>query len=663
MNNLYMARLPTILPDFGKFLLVILFFSAPANAEGQPPLEAYGKLPGLEQVAISESGRYFAMVATIANGKRLILTDGNKILNQSGLGDTKIRDVDWAGDEYVLITTSKTDALGIGFTADKAEFWQTLVLPVGAKNGEWVFSKQNSIVNAIVARYGVRKVDSRWKGYFGGYKLEKTTLPGRYLFSNNAEHLYQVDLAKMSTRQVDIQGAGEQAQSDWLVDEQGMIAARLDFIAESGEWKIRNRNETIIDQGLQLRGGISLIALGGNGTTVFFSKREGPDDGFQVYEIPLAGGEAQRRFEFEDIDRWFIDHRTGILMGFRRAAGQDNMNFFDPKLAKHAATIKRTFASLNVKLEDWNQDFSRVIVSTNGNRDSGNWWIVDLSTLSAKQLGYAYPAIGPDDVGQISTFAYKAQDGLEMDGILTLPPGREAKNLPAVMLPHGGPSAQSRPEFDWWAQAFASRGYAVFQPNFRGSTNRDASFKKASEGEWGRKMQTDISDGMKALAAQDIIDPERVCIMGASYGGYAALAGVTLQQGQYRCAISVAGISDLSRMVRDDLKISGGNRTLRRSLETEIGKGRELAEISPEKHAGRADAPILLIHGKDDTVVLYNQSTIMANALKKAEKPFEFVTLEGEDHWLSRADTRLEMLQSSMDFMLRHNPPDPAPAQ
>jgi dipeptidyl aminopeptidase/acylaminoacyl peptidase len=245
-----------------------------------------------------------------------------------------------------------------------------------------------------------------------------------------------------------------------------------------------------------------------------------------------------------------------------------------------------------------------------------------------------------------------------MDGILTLPFDREAKNLPVIMLPHGGPWAHDTEGFDWWAQAFASRGYAVFQPNFRGSTNRDAAFKKAGHGEWGRKMQTDISDGLAHLTAQGIVDPKRSCIVGASYGGYAALAGVTLQQGLYRCAVSVAGVADLSMMISADIRESGNDTILKRNLVQEVGSGRDLKDVSPRRFAAQADAPVLLIHGKDDVVVPYKQSVVMADALKDAGKAHEFVTLEGEDHWLSLGATRLKMLQETVRFVEQHNPPD-----
>lgn len=318
--------------------------------------------------------------------------------------------------------------------------------------------------------------------------------------------------------------------------------------------------------------------------------------------------------------------------------------------------MRRAFAKYEMQLVDFTPDLKRAVVRTSGNRDSGSWFMVDVANLKATAIGYERKLIAPIHVGPISTVAYKAGDGLDLDGILTLPPGREAKALPVVVLPHGGPASADRPEFDWWAQAFAARGYAVFQPNFRGSTNRDDAFRRAGDGEWGGKMQSDVSDGLKALAAQGVVDPKRACIAGASYGGYAALAGVTLQQGLYRCAVSVAGVSDLADLYTEDYRASGEARVSKTSLLEQLGPRENWAARSPRQNAVRADAPILLIHGKDDTVVPYTHTSRMADALKDARKPVEVVTLASEDHWLSRAATRQQMLQAAVAFVEKHNP-------
>ncbi|MBV8972867.1 MAG: S9 family peptidase [Sphingomonadaceae bacterium] len=249
--------------------------------------------------------------------------------------------------------------------------------------------------------------------------------------------------------------------------------------------------------------------------------------------------------------------------------------------------------------------------------------------------------------------------------ILTLPPGRAAKGLPLVVLPHGGPGASDDPGFNWLAQAIASRGYAVLQPQFRGSTGFVEPFHAAGYGEWGRKMQTDLSDGVAHLAKDGTIDPKRVCIVGGSYGGYAALAGVTLQHGIYRCAVSLAGPSDLKAMLSYETDVTSGsdNPTLRfwkRFMGARTRTDPMLDTISPIRFAVTVDVPVMLIHGKDDTVVTYDQSRAMAAALTKAGHPPEFVTLPGEDHWLSRGQTRTAMLAATIAFLAKHLPPDAA---
>jgi dipeptidyl aminopeptidase/acylaminoacyl peptidase len=249
---------------------------------------------------------------------------------------------------------------------------------------------------------------------------------------------------------------------------------------------------------------------------------------------------------------------------------------------------------------------------------------------------------------------------LQIPAFLTLPDGKPPTKLPLIVLAHGGPGARDTSDFDWISQGLASQGYAVLQANFRGS-NLTWSFQSAGFGQFGRKMQTDLSDGVRALVEQGIVDPARVCIMGASYGGYAALAGVTLDPGVYRCAVSIAGISDLARQLRWQ---TGGNNHSRveRYWDRYLGASGPddpvLATISPLKHVDAVTVPVLLIHGKDDTVVPYEQSDIMNDALKKANKQVEFVTLKREDHWLSHSETRLQMLQASMAFLKAHNPPD-----
>ena len=228
----------------------------------------------------------------------------------------------------------------------------------------------------------------------------------------------------------------------------------------------------------------------------------------------------------------------------------------------------------------------------------------------------------------------------------------------AIVLPHGGPHARDTSSFDWESQLYASRGYAVLQPNFRGSTGYGDDFIVAGYGQWGRKMQTDLSDGVRHLAREGIIDPKRVAIVGASYGGYAALAGATLDPGIYRCAVSVAGICDIKAMLSFDTNQTGSSTSpVVLSLKRSVGDKKTLDEISPVNHVDKVTIPILLIHGKDDIVVDIGQSRKMERALKNAGKDVTFIELKGEDHWGSVEEKRLESSNAIVAFLEKHNPP------
>lgn len=617
-----------------------------------PPLDAYGELPSVEDIAISPSGN-LATIAWISGVRRIVTLDtAGRPTTNAPTGDAKIRGINWADDDILLITNSATVGLGPYFTASKYELTGTLVLSVSNSKAELVFANTSAIANTTRGSYGIRKVDGKSVGYFGGIELGRSM--GNAYFKHGRALLYAVDLSTNRARQV-ARAPAENHYRDWLVDAQGEVAATLDIAETSGSWQIANAKDDVIARGVSPTGDVSLLWFGYEGSTVIYQS-EDEEGTSHWYEVPLTGGQTKEILANVSTSRTYVDRASSRMIGYRERGDRPKAVMFDPKLNSTIAKIFAAFPDRNVGLMDWTPDFSKILVRTEGNRDSGTWFRVDLATRKASPIGDERPLIGPDDVGPISRVSYTAADGLEMDGILTLPPGREAKNLPVIMLPHGGPSAQDDLGFDWWAQAFASRGYAVFQPNFRGSTNRDDAFRHAGDGQWGRKMQTDITDGLAELVRRGIVDPRRACIVGASYGGYAALAGVTLQHGFYRCAVSVAGVSDVDLMYQTDLTESGHSRMTGRALRAQLGETGTYDEISPRRFAGNADAPVLLIHGKDDTVVPFKQSAVMADALKDAGKPYEMVVLKGEDHWLSRSATRKEMLSAAMQFVQKHNP-------
>lgn len=635
-----------------------LLFAAPVAAPAAPPIETYGRLPGFEMAALSPSGDRVAIIGGIGEKRRLIVTDrNNKLLLSADIGTFKCRSVEWAGENNVLVRTSQTVALGVGFTADKAELSNMIVVPVDGKPLWSVFQNNRTVTGGIRGYFGSVERQGRWYGYFGGMTLD--TSRGAPLLLNTRPELYEVDMETGKAKVVARRADNREVRRDWVLAGDGSIVASMDFVTSSGDWTIRRRDRSSIASGKALTGDIDLIGLGRTTDTVLYSQRD--DSGVsRLFELPLAGGAAVPLLDDQATRGGLFDEHRRLLIGYIRDGDQPEDHFFDAEHQKRMERVRRAFPGKTVRLIDANAAFDRLIVRTDGPNDPQSWWVVDIATRAASPLGISY-AIRDNDVGPMRMYRYKAADGLGIGGVLTLPPGRDPKMLPVVILPHGGPQARDYPVFDWWAQAYASRGYAVFQPNFRGSEGLGDAFRVAGYGEWGRKMQTDISDGLAALAKDGIVDPKRACIVGASYGGYAALAGVTLQQGLYRCAVSVAGVADVHRLSTDAVRVSGRDATLARALKAEIGSGRDLKLVSPVRFADRADAPILLIHGVDDTVVLFEQSQLMASALSRAGKPYELVRLAGEDHWLSLGETRLNMLSAAVSFVEKYNPPDAAP--
>lgn len=639
-------------------LMALFLMLACIPATAAPPIDVYGKLPTLEMTAMSPSGERIAVIGMFQGKRQLLVTDANrKLLSSVEVGDYKLRAIHWAGDETLLIHTTSTYALGFGFTTDKTELSSMVVVNLG-KGAPWtIFQKEDRITGGVRGYFGAIERDGRWYGYFGGITLQRSGYD--FMLKSTKAELYEVDLQSQKARLVSNRAPSDSTWRDWVVAADGGLAAYLDYEEDRGDWTFYNGQRQKIASGRSPLGDVSLLSLGRSAGTVIYVD-EDSEGRRKAFEVPLTGGTPVELLPDEYAERLITDDRSRLTVGYTRDADIQEDHFFDERHEKRMAAARRAFPDATVRLIDANTSFDKMIVRTDGPGDPQSYWVVDIKTGRAEALGSSY-AINVGDVGPMRLIRYKAGDGLEIGAVLTLPSGRSERNLPLIVLPHGGPAARDYPVFDWWAQAYASRGYAVLQPNFRGSEGLGPAFRLAGRGEWGRKMQTDISDGVADLARQGIIDPKRVCIVGASYGGYAALAGVTLQQGLYRCAVSVAGVADVARMLSTNIRASGQNRTVIRALRTEVGTGRDMKAVSPANFAERADAPILLIHGVDDIVVPFDQSRQMAAALSRAGKPHEFIKLEGEDHWLSKGETRLEMLRASVAFVEKHNPPDPAP--
>ena len=629
-----------------------------AQQPAPPPLSAYGALPATELVQLSPSGDRIAFITVVGEERRLATIDltTNRSLGAIGVGAAKVRDVQWIDEERLLITTSSTESLPqIGL--DKNELYLGQVFNLPNRRVVRMLAATRTLFPALLSAVRIRAGEDRPDLYVRAHSFQA---PG-------ALDLYRVNpdtggarLAESMTRDTD----------DFILDDGGRSLARSVYDERSRTWSLLLRQDGRFRETWRVSAPLdqpALIGLGLTGKSVIVAAdrpdlhREGREDA-EFFDVNMATGAWRPvRFEFDPEDLLFHPVTRRMIGASRLEDTGRRYIFADEAAGLLWASIERTLPGVAPELVSWSDDLRTAVVYTNGPSDAGAYRLIDLDTRELRSVGHAYVDIAPEQVASVQPIQFKAADGLDLHGYLTTPPGQAGRNLPLVVLAHGGPASRDVMGFDWWSQALASRGYAVLQVNFRGSIGYGQTFMEAGYGEWGRKMQTDLSDGVRHLAAQGLVDPERVCIVGASYGGYAALAGATLDRGVYRCAVSVAGVADLRDMVayaaeRGERRNNSTVRYWNRFMGGDGPGDRSMDARSPARQAASADAPILLIHGRDDVVVPIAQSRTMAGALRRAGKPHEFIELNGEDHWLSRAETRTRMLTETVRFLEANNP-------
>jgi dipeptidyl aminopeptidase/acylaminoacyl peptidase len=628
---------------------LVLVVGAPAGAA---PLSAYGRLPSLDMVRISPDGAMLASIVTDGEKRHVVIraVGSRQTALDLNFGAAKVRGLQWAGTEHVIASFSTTGNL-VGLNSHLHEFMRAI--DIDWKNGSYR-ALLSGVPYALNVIYGLPEIR-----FLGGrpFAFVKGTTILRY---GSAISVFRVDMqAGASMRQT----VGYPDTTDFVVDGQGRTIAQERFDARSSRWSLEvwKGQWTPVADLVAPVGAPQVVGLGRDGVSIAVAVG-GDEQGF-VTELKPDGSAWGDKIPVPDADGLIWDGATHTLIGEGHLEGDDiRYEFYDPADQLAWKRVAAAFAGALVRLESFTDDHRRFVVHVDAPATPPAFYLVDLAGGAPSLIGDEYPALAAGPVARVEPVAFKAADGTPLGGYLTLPGVRPPpRGLPLVVLVHGGPAARDAPGFDWWPQALASRGYAVLQVNYRGSAGLGTRLFTAGFGEWGRRMQTDLSDGVRAMVARGLVDPARVCIVGASYGGYAALAGATLDTGVYRCAASVAGPSDLGFMLAEIRKVEGARgEPVRRYWFRYMGE-HDLEKISPARLAARVTIPILLIHGKDDTIVPYEPSQIMADALRKAGKDVEFVTLDGEDHWLSQGATRLLMLQAMVDFLRKNDPPDMVP--
>lgn len=654
--------------------LLLTFAAGFIPAAHGASLEVYGRLPHLEDVALSPDGTRIAFVRTDAETRTVAVVGAAKgeRLVSLRVGDQKLRGLEWADDDHLIIETSVTTMpqglLLEGFRGRTGEWFQLQIYDLKTAKlfmvPEPTTATDLQLLNVIAGPITVRRIKDHTVIFFPGVQ---TGSAGARKMGNmiRQSHVLERSLIRvdLDSHYASVAQTGKRgALSWWALDGEGDVAAEETYEQHDGHWALFIRHAGEMQRAATGSESVDLPRILGLGPTADTVLVETIEDGDSVWRLlsladgsigsPMAAG--------KELDRPIEDRVTHRMVGGVHVGDSAEYQFFDPQRQAEWTAVLRAFPNEHVYLTSASSDFRKLIVRVEGAKDGYGFELVDLDKHGAEPIGDVYAGVSqPFEVRRIT---YAAADGLEIPAYLTLPRGKPPTKLPLIVLPHGGPAVRDTADFDWWSQALADQGYAVLRPNYRGSA-LGFRFVSRGFGEWGRKMQTDLSDGVRYLAREGIVDPARVCIVGGSYGGYAALAGVSLDAGVYRCAVTIAGISDIPRMLAWSIERHRGSASQSERYWDRFmglnGPNDPAADaISPIKHLDAITVPVLLIHGKDDTVVPFEQSEVMYDALRGAKKDVQLVTLKGEDHWLSRSETRLQMLEASVEFLRAHNPPD-----
>ncbi len=362
-----------------------------------------------------------------------------------------------------------------------------------------------------------------------------------------------------------------------------------------------------------------------------------------LYTIKLDGSLAETlvaenpRVDIDDVVRVGDGLR---VIGYTYADERRQATYFDPEFKALADSLSKALPNLPiVNFVDSSSDGRKLLVFAGSDQDPGRFYLFGRDSKTLNEAMLERPQLEGRALARVKPVTIAASDGAQIPAYLTLPPGREAKNLPAVVLPHGGPSSRDEWGFDFLSQFLAARGYAVLQPQYRGSAGYGDQWLNENGFKNWRTSMGDIAATTRWLATQGIADPNRVAIFGWSYGGYAALMEAATDPQLYKAVIAVAPVTDLG-LLKDDAK----GYTNAKVVEDFVGDGPHIEQGSPLRHADRIQAPVLLVHGDLDANVAFRHSEKMAAALRSAGKQVEFLQYKGLDHQLRDSTVRAEFL-------------------
>jgi len=633
-----------------SFLLLLLPFIslAKSNVAAPLPISAYGNLPSVSNVKLSPNGNSIAMVKNL-HGTLILMT--YNLVNGESKAVLKADNVNvvlnwyvWGNDDILLIsaasssqegTTKYTTTRLYKFDLSKEKELTLLVKHKEAKK-EHPTQFQDNIISLMPAEKDIILMAINFEMY---------SKPSLYEVNIRTGQRTRIKRAKTYI-------------DDWVGDQQGR--ARISYSIEDTKvsYKLFDVNGEI-DRDLWTyevfeKDVVHILGFDVDPNILFI--RALHEGRYAVFKVNLQDKSLKRELVYAD-NKYDVDGsliyspKTGAVVGLSHEGDDDNKIYWDDEYIAFKKALNKALPDSDNTIISMSEDQNTYVLYSSSKTRAGDYLLGDRKSKNLNYLASPYSQINETNYASKQLVHYKARDGMEIEGYLTKPiNSADNQKLPAIIFPHGGPMARDYAGFDYWAELFANRGYVVFQPNFRGSSGYGYEFEMASIEGWGQAMQDDLQDAAKWLEAQNIINPKKVCIAGASYGGYAALMAAVKHGESFKCAASFAGVTDLALRVRDAKRFTN-KKVIEKYMGTDTNK---LNAASPVNFAKQINIPILLIHGTDDKVVPVKHSREMADGLEDYDKEVRYVEIEDANHHLSVQDHRMQTLEEMVNFFDKH---------